>query len=95
MPWSIPYHNPTPGAPKYEEQRWRKEDRSFYASKDWRELRRLFLWEHPLCADCGMAANEVHHLQDRRAHPDKAYDWSNLQSLCHPCHLARRKRNPK
>lgn len=45
----------------------------------------------PLCEVClskGIvtAATEVHHLNPVITHPEKAFDWDNLQSICHSCH---------
>lgn len=59
----------------------------------WRQLRRMVLARHPLCADPFgdhaatrqvVAATDVHHIIARR---DGGRDLArNLQSLCHSCH---------
>ena len=81
----------------YESQAARREDKAFYASTTWRELRRLFLLDHPLCADCDregrlVRAEHVHHKAERKERPDLALDWENLEALCAPCHNQKRRR---
>ena len=53
----------------------------------WRNLRRQFLTEHPLCVMCQKegkvtAADELDHIERHRGDPVKFYDESNLQGLC-------------
>jgi 5-methylcytosine-specific restriction protein A len=72
------------------------EDNRFYASTSWRKLRAAFLCEHPLCDECqrkGLteSALHVHHIQERKDHPERELDWENLQALCVPCHGNKRK----
>lgn len=50
----------------------------------WRKLRLMYLRAHPLCAECGAPATDVHHLRPKAAGGPDA--WDNLQSLCHACH---------
>jgi 5-methylcytosine-specific restriction endonuclease McrA len=59
----------------------------FYASNEWRELRRAVLRANPVCAvpGCGGRATHVDHIRSRRA-GGAALDPSNLQALCHSCH---------
>lgn len=76
----------------------RKEDNRFYASKRWRNLRRMHLTKNPLCDDCYnkgciQIAEQVHHIVERKVDPSRALDPTNLQSLCIPCH--NRKRSSK
>ena len=40
-------------------------------------------------------AQEVHHIQELREHPELKLDDSNLISLCTQCHNIRHGRNPK
>ena len=59
-----------------------------------RQLRRRFLAEHPLCADCAdmgkvRAAQQVHHLTPIQRDPGLRLAWSNLVALCETCHNAR------
>jgi 5-methylcytosine-specific restriction endonuclease McrA len=100
MPKRVPYHRPVTLAASsvtYRRQPARAEDNRFYCSVPWRRLRAAFLAAHPLCADCRRqgrvtAASEVHHVKERRDHPDLALDWANLEALCRPCHNGRRAR---
>lgn len=65
--------------------------KSFYASKQWREMREyVFKRDGYLCCLCGRPATEVHHV--RRITPDNINDVrvtvnaDNLESLCSECH---------
>ena len=63
----------------------------FYSGRRWRKLREKFLSVHPICTDCNLigrttAAVDVHHKARRRDSPELAYEWSNLDALCHSCH---------
>ncbi len=40
-------------------------------------------------------AQQVHHIQELREHPELALDDDNLVSLCIPCHNLRHGRTPK
>src|SRR5206468_12734360 len=76
---------------RYERQAWRQEDKAFYSAPRWRKLRAAFLAHHPLCAECDRhgrttLAEHVHHVLERKARPELAYDWDNLESLCESCH---------
>lgn len=67
------------------------EDNRFYASARWRKLRAYKLSLNPLCEKCQRAgrvtqALHVHHVEERKDRPDLAYELSNLESLCVPCH---------
>jgi 5-methylcytosine-specific restriction enzyme A len=69
----------------------RKERQEFYLSSDWRNLRAYKLQLQPLCEEClskGIftPASEVHHKVDIKQDPSKILDYSNLSSLCKPCH---------
>jgi 5-methylcytosine-specific restriction enzyme A len=57
----------------------------------WRRLSRAKLLETPLCQDCAergisAAAVEVDHIKNWRDHPELAFDWDNIRSLCRRCH---------
>lgn len=72
----------------------RQEDKNFYCSKPWRNLRALYLTLYPLCSDCFKhkvltAATEVHHIVKRHVDPSRALDIHNLEGLCKPCHSRR------
>ena len=67
--------------------------RSFYASKEWEQVRRYVLMrDRYLCQKCGAPAQEVHH----KVHlsPENIWDVKitlnpdNLMSLCKDCHFA-------
>lgn len=98
MPLKIPIHRPAwvrPPGPLYERMPSRREDKAFYSGGKWRKLRAAFLGRHPLCAECQAAgrpvpAVDVHHRLERKDRPDLAYEWSNLQALCKPCHNGQR-----
>jgi 5-methylcytosine-specific restriction enzyme A len=80
----------------YEQSTARRADKAFYASASWIRLRRLKLAENPLCQPCQsngqvVAAEQVHHILDRKDRPDLSLDYENLQSVCVPCHNAKRR----
>ena len=70
---------------------------SILGSRRWRNFRRWYLSAHPLCEICEeegrtRAAQEVHHIipvqtaRTREGMERLAFDFYNLQSLCHECH---------
>lgn len=66
-------------------------DTDFYRRKAWRNLRKAKLFENPLCEECERngkvtSASVVDHIVPRIQDSSLEYEWSNLQSLCHPCH---------
>jgi 5-methylcytosine-specific restriction protein A len=69
----------------------RLEDNRFYKSKRWRALRLSVLREFPICQEkeCNQPSHHVHHRLPRKEHPELAYDRSNLEALCQPCHNAK------
>jgi len=62
---------------------------------DWRRLRAVKLRTDPICeirTHChGLVASEVDHIRPVRERPDLRLEWSNLQSTCHGCHVAKTK----
>lgn len=52
----------------------------------WQKFRRRFLADNPACAHCGRIAEEVDHITPLVIEPDRKYDLTNLQPLCHRCH---------
>jgi len=65
------------------------------SSYKWKRVRLLKLSNDPLCEDPhGCHANkqttetarQVHHIKGLRSHPDLAFVWSNLMSVCTKCH---------
>lgn len=60
------------------------EERRFYASKTWKQIRAKQLFASPSCMECGKPANIVDHLIPRK---DGGSDEpANLRSLCRSCH---------
>ena len=62
-----------------------------YNTRQWRKLRKLRLNDSPLCAYC----LEMHrvtpaviadHIKPVRTHPELAFVFENVQSLCFDCH---------
>ena len=67
--------------------RWRGSASSRGYDWDWAKLRAAKVNADPMCEICRAApATEVDHKQPVDARPDLRLEWSNLQSLCHPCH---------
>lgn len=64
-----------------------------YDTARWKALRRAVLAERPICEACGKAAaTEVDHVVRVSARPDLAFERSNLQARCKPCHSAKTSR---
>ena len=68
-----------------------RERDGFYSSAEWLALRALVLSRSPLCRSCDRqgrvtVAVEVHHVLDRRNHPELALAIENLEPLCKACH---------
>lgn len=64
-------------------------------SRRWQRLRLMHLARFPMCADPfaihlregrSVPATQVDHRRGLRTHPELAFEPSNLQSLCGPCH---------
>ncbi len=72
-----------------EAMRPKSADRGYDAR--WRRFRRQFLAKHPACEDCGLKANEVHHLAPISDRPDLRLTETNCVPLCKPCHTRREK----
>ncbi len=76
---------------QHQRQRWRERDinRPRRGGRRWRKLRDLKLRTDPICEICNSAlAQEVHHIEPVARAPEREFDWSNLQSVCHDCHVA-------
>lgn len=69
----------------------------------WQMLRKQKLSSNPLCQDCQeegkvIAASEVHHVipcekaKSVREMEQLMFDYNNLRSLCHDCHVLTHKR---
>lgn len=73
----------------FDAQRGTPDQRGY--GETWRRLRKMFLAEHPLCADPfgahegrPVVATDVDHIRAKR--DGGSDDVSNLQALCHACH---------
>ena len=70
--------------------RGRKSQNSkFYESTAWRKLRAMFIRTNPVCIECGRTGAVVDHIVRVNDDPDRALEWSNLQTMCHRCHNAK------
>jgi 5-methylcytosine-specific restriction enzyme A len=70
--------------------RGRKSQNSkFYESTAWRKLRGMFIRANPVCVECGRVGAVVDHIVRVNDDSSRALDWSNLQTMCHPCHNAK------
>ena len=56
-------------------------------SSQWRTVRDRYAEAHPLCAFCGSAAVDVHHIQPFHLFPTRELDPNNLVSLCRVHHF--------
>lgn len=62
-----------------------------HKTRRWQALRDLKIRTNPICEHCldddlTVPARVVDHIKEVRDHPELAYTYSNLQSLCHSCH---------
>jgi len=102
MPYRPPVHSPHRPRRDYREEAISRQQRPEQVDIDairhtmrWQKVRKYYLASYPLCADpYGVhqreqrieAASQVDHVIPLASRPDLAYDWTNLQSLCVPCH---------
>ena len=61
-----------------------------YSSARWQKIRRMQLFNEPMCAEClkrgrFTPATECDHIHPHRGDPDRFYRGP-FQSLCKPCH---------
>ena len=87
MPAKLPTHRPAKAVP---DARVKEQDRARHAGrylpyrgKQWQSIRRAQLERFPLCAVCGVAANEVDHIERDTS---KNVIGVDLASLCKSCH---------
>jgi 5-methylcytosine-specific restriction enzyme A len=64
----------------------------------WVKLRTWWIKRNPLCAECERegkltVATEVDHMVPISRDRSRRLDPDNLQSLCHPCHVAKTARD--
>lgn len=78
---------------RYNEQRnsdpLENELNKFYKSRAWRELRKWFIQNNPVCIQCGHIGTVVDHIVPRRS-GGASFDVSNLQTMCDTCHNSKR-----
>ncbi len=59
-----------------------------HSEYQWRKTRNAFIKEHPNCSICMNNKDiEVHHIRPWNLFPHLRYEFSNLISLCQPCHF--------
>lgn len=68
----------------------------------WKRVRAAYRLEHPMCELCRKAgrlepARQVDHIVPLEIAPELAFEWTNLQALCTPCHAlkSQEERKPK
>lgn len=68
-------------------------DKSFYRTREWKELRLAVLSAMPRCCLCGAGPDSgplhVDHVKPRSLWPELSLEPSNMQTLCGPCNLAK------
>ena len=67
----------------------RSNQNTFYASPGWRNDRRAYLRDHPICEKCGNALSLiVHHIIPIEDGGPKRPGPNGLRALCSPCHTS-------
>jgi len=79
---------------QYDRERDQTEERQWIHSPRWRKASRMFLDEHPLCAECERkgrttGAYLVDHIESHRGDHEKFWNQSNWQSMCGSCHSSK------
>jgi uncharacterized protein (TIGR02646 family) len=94
------------GKPKHKKGRGRNakkrakvsmlDNKNFYTSTHWQELRVRVLENNKCCCMmCGASPKEdgiklhVDHIKPRSKYPELSLDYNNLQVLCEPCNLGK------
>lgn len=72
----------------------RKASKQLYNSARWKNFRKHYLEQHPLCEDCLVmskttTATELHHITRLSVQREAALDEENIKPLCHDCHSKR------
>jgi len=74
----------------------KQDDKDFYASREWRELRvRILEWHECKCMMCGESPRvhgiiiHVDHIKPRSKYPELSLVFNNLQLLCEACNLGK------
>ena len=58
----------------------------------WRTFRKRWIKQHPHCAHCGLAGEDVHHIVPRETAPERMCDPTNVLTLCRACHVEHHKK---
>jgi 5-methylcytosine-specific restriction protein A len=66
-------------------------------NRRWEKVAKLFLMDHPLCAECGRngrltAAGCVDHIVPHKGNYEVFWDELNWQALCSSCHSRKTRR---
>jgi len=69
----------------------RRRNRDIYSSAEWTQLSKAFRRQHPLCVICTTQGRDepaalVDHIVPISQDKSRAFDVTNLQSLCAKCH---------
>jgi len=100
-----PYEKPKRTNHKKPDFEYAKDNSHIYNSQRWKNLRNAHIIKEPLCRRCleffddKVAATRVDHIVEISDDPSRAFDPTNLQSLCASCHqvktLEEKKRRAK
>ncbi len=74
---------------KTEYPRKHPELNKIYSTKRWKDYRKMYLSEHPLCVnyvECGEVATVVHHIKDSMGNDELFWDSNNHEAMCAECH---------
>jgi 5-methylcytosine-specific restriction endonuclease McrA len=55
-----------------------------HQEREYAKLRKIFLFNHPVCERCGGQSQEVHHKKSRTG--EHLLDESNFMAVCRNCH---------
>jgi len=84
--------HPTPRCAKHVKPVVGQLQRRVRNSHQWQRVRNLYRQENPLCCDPlklhsgPEPVQSVHHVNPVLTHPNLAFAWTNLRSLCDACH---------
>ena len=90
IPYSTDYKHTRVFKKKSSKSYSKPEHAKLYYSRRWRGLRNLFIRRNRLCINCKdnnliVEGELVDHIKPISEGGD-FYEWSNLQTLCNPCH---------
>lgn len=78
-------------AQKKSEETTRQRSKSKVYDHTWRKWRKSYLARNPLCVECQREtviteATDLHHIVDISVAPNRKFDETNIQPLCHSHH---------